>query len=139
MIRPFLRLPVVPVPNIPLQPMEVGVVASELADLVDAGPSGRAPDLGGPEVQHLPDLVRSWCAAEGLRRRVVALPWVGAIASGALVYRGPQDGADLGGLAGDLVAWPAGRCCGEADRRTVAPSQALGPRHNQHRPANLLG
>jgi uncharacterized protein YbjT (DUF2867 family) len=83
-IRPLLRLPVVPVPKIPLQPLDVGVVASELADLVDAGPSGRAPDLGGPEVKALPDLVRSWCAAEGLRRWVVAVPWVGAVASGAL-------------------------------------------------------
>jgi uncharacterized protein YbjT (DUF2867 family) len=92
LVGPLLRSPLVPVPRIPLQPLDVGVVVAELADLVDAGPSGRVADLGGPEVKALPDLVRSWCAAEGLRRWVVGIPWAGAMASGALCTEARKEG-----------------------------------------------
>ncbi|HEY6737512.1 MAG TPA: NAD(P)H-binding protein, partial [Actinopolymorphaceae bacterium] len=48
------RLPVVPVPRgVRVQPIDVRDLAPRIADLVEAGPAGRAPDLGGPEVHDL--------------------------------------------------------------------------------------
>ena len=51
---------VVPLPRrTPFQPVDGGEVADVLADLVDAGPSGRAPDVGGPLVQTIDELSRA--------------------------------------------------------------------------------
>jgi uncharacterized protein YbjT (DUF2867 family) len=48
---------VIPLPRrTPFQPVDGGDVSNALADLVDAGPSGRAPDVGGPEVLTIGEL-----------------------------------------------------------------------------------
>ncbi|MBV9411169.1 MAG: NAD(P)H-binding protein, partial [Acidimicrobiia bacterium] len=48
---------VAPMPRrTPFQPVHGGDVADTLADLVDAGPSGRAPDIGGPAVLTIGEL-----------------------------------------------------------------------------------
>lgn len=66
---------VVPVPTrVSLQPIDVDVVAERLADLVEAGPSGRVADLGGPEVIPLRTMVKDVLAARRLRRLVVPMP-----------------------------------------------------------------
>lgn len=49
------------------QPVDVREVAARLVALVDAGPSGRVPDLGGPEVLGLAELARQYQAARGRR------------------------------------------------------------------------
>jgi uncharacterized protein YbjT (DUF2867 family) len=69
------RLPVVPAPRgWRFQPVDVGEVAARLAAAVDAGPAGRLPDLGGPEVLTVPELTELHLTATGRRRRVVAVP-----------------------------------------------------------------
>lgn len=72
------RLPVLPVPaGVPDQPVEVREVAERLAELAVAGPAGRVPDMGGPEVRTLEDLARAYLRAAGRRRRVVPVPLAG--------------------------------------------------------------
>lgn len=64
------RVGFVPIPEgVPLQPVDADVVAERVVDLVEAGPAGRATDLGGPEVLEVADMVRSYLQATG--RRVV--------------------------------------------------------------------
>ncbi len=66
---------VVPVPRgVSLQPIDVSVVAELLAELVEAGPSGRVADLGGPEVVPLRKMVKDVLGAKRLRRLIVPLP-----------------------------------------------------------------
>ena len=63
------------VPRMLSQPVAAVEVAEALVDLAEAGPSGRAPDLAGPEPLQMVDLSRRVSAARGLRRRVVPV-WV---------------------------------------------------------------
>lgn len=65
------RLPVMPVPNLPFQPVDTGDVAVRLAELVSAEPAGRAPDMGGPEVRRLRELAGAYLAVVGKRRVVL--------------------------------------------------------------------
>ena len=84
------RLPVLPVPRgVRFQPVDAGEVAARIVALVGAGPSGRAADMGGPEVRGFDDLARVWSNARGRPRRVVAFPIAGRTA------RAFKDGVNL--------------------------------------------
>jgi uncharacterized protein YbjT (DUF2867 family) len=73
------RLPFVPAPDVPVQPISTRDVAARIAELVDSPPAaGRMADLGGPEVLRAPDLFRSYLQAVGSRRRVVPVRLPGA-------------------------------------------------------------
>ena len=62
-----------------LQPVEVRDVATHVLAVVAAGPSRRVPDVGGPEVRDLPELVRAYKRAAKLRRLVLAVPLPGKL------------------------------------------------------------
>ncbi len=62
--------PVMPVIDLPFQPIDTGVVAARLAELAGGPPVGRAADLGGPEVRRLTELARDFLAITGRRRAV---------------------------------------------------------------------
>lgn len=76
------------VPQMLSQPVAALEVAQVLVELVEAGPSGRVPDLAGPERFLMVDLARRVSRARGLGRRVVGVPVPGAggraMRSGAL-------------------------------------------------------
>lgn|SRR5688572_14481859 len=75
------RLGFVPVPaGIEVQPIDADVVADRLVEIVDAGPSGRAADMAGPEVLRLEDMVSGYVEAAGLRRLRIRLPIWGPVA-----------------------------------------------------------
>ena len=87
-LRLLERSTVMVVPKgLPGQPIDVGEVADRLVELALAVPSGRVPDIGGPEVRTLTDAARSYLDATG-RRRIFELPLPGktarAIRAGAL-------------------------------------------------------
>jgi len=66
------KLPVVPVPSgFRFQPVEAGEVAARLAELALGAPSGLVPDIAGPRVYGMDELVRSYLRAEGRRRPLV--------------------------------------------------------------------
>lgn len=74
------RLPVIPVPRgFAFQPVDATEYARALVDRVTAGPAGRVPDTGGPDVRLLIDLVHSWLTARGKRRAAVRVPVPGRI------------------------------------------------------------
>jgi uncharacterized protein YbjT (DUF2867 family) len=98
MIARLRRGPLVPVPLMAVQPVSVFDVAVALADAVESGPgpSGRVPDLAGPEALRLPGMVRAVLRARDERAIVVPLPLPGAagraMRTGALR---PEDGTPL--------------------------------------------
>jgi uncharacterized protein YbjT (DUF2867 family) len=66
-------VPVMAVPAIPLQPIDVRDVAPHLVEAARGEPRGRLPDIGGPEVRRLPGLARAYLAARRRRRAIVPL------------------------------------------------------------------
>ena len=117
-IRLLERLPVMLAPKgFLLQPIDIGEVADRLIELVLSEPSGRVPDIGGPEVRTLPDLTRSYLKATGRRRRIVEVPVPGKAA------RALREGAQLApGKAHGEVRWE------EFLSRTIHPRKDEGAR-----------
>jgi len=59
------------------QPIDVSEVAGRLVELVDAGPVGRAEDVGGPEVLDIEDLTGQYAEVLGTKPRCFTLPAAG--------------------------------------------------------------
>jgi uncharacterized protein YbjT (DUF2867 family) len=74
------------------QPVAAREVAQALVVLAQAAPAGRVPDLAGPEVLEVPDMVRALLRSRGSRRLVLPVKVPGAagraMASGALLPTG---------------------------------------------------
>ena len=80
LIDAFLGFPVfVSTPNLAFQVVDAGEVAVRLAELAEAGPSGRAPDFGGPEIRGIKDLARTRRELTGRRARLLRAPRVGPL------------------------------------------------------------
>jgi uncharacterized protein YbjT (DUF2867 family) len=81
--------PVVVAPKMRSQPVAARELAARLVDLVQAGPSGRVQDLGGPREELVVDMVRALRNATGAKVRVVPLPFPGklgkALRDGSLI------------------------------------------------------
>lgn len=87
------RGPIGPVPVMRLQPVAAQEMAEALAALVPGPPTGRAPELAGPDERQVPELARRLLRARGQRRLVPPLRGPGAVrravAGGALLPTGP--------------------------------------------------
>jgi uncharacterized protein YbjT (DUF2867 family) len=82
------RLPVAPVPaGFTVQPVDPRDVAGRLAELALGEPTGRAPDMAGPQVSAWTDLLRGYLKATHRRRWVlpVRIPGTRAVRNGALL------------------------------------------------------
>lgn len=79
LIAMMLRLAAIPPLVMPVpagwsfQPVDVRDVADRLAALTQGEPTGRAPDLGGPQVLPIEDLARIYLRVHSLRRRLVPI------------------------------------------------------------------
>jgi uncharacterized protein YbjT (DUF2867 family) len=73
------RWRLLPTGDVRLQPVDVRIVAERLADAVHAEPTGRLPDVAGPEIRTLGELARDWRAARGRRLLPLRIPRVGKI------------------------------------------------------------
>jgi len=87
-VRAMAKLPVVPVPSgVRFQPVDAGEVAARLVELALDQPAGQVPDLAGPRIYRLEELVRGYLRAARKRRLLLPMPLVGravrAIRSGA--------------------------------------------------------
>jgi len=72
-IRFLERIPVMVVPNgFPGQPIDAGEVAGRLVELALSDPAGRVPDIGGPQVRTVADIVRGYLGVMGQRKRMLA-------------------------------------------------------------------
>lgn len=70
--KQMAKLPLIPVPaGIKAQPVDAGEVAQRLVELALGEPAGLVPDLGGPRVYELKDLIRSYVKASGKRRVIM--------------------------------------------------------------------
>jgi uncharacterized protein YbjT (DUF2867 family) len=68
-VRTMAKLPVVPIPGgLRFQPVDAREVATRLAELTLGEPAGLVPDLAGPKVYGMGDLVRSYLTARGKHR-----------------------------------------------------------------------
>src|SRR3990172_4952045 len=60
-LRTLVRLPLALLPkDLKFQPIDTGEVAERMVAALAAGPAGRLPDLGGPEVFTFAQLAREW-------------------------------------------------------------------------------
>jgi uncharacterized protein YbjT (DUF2867 family) len=88
--RQMAKLPIIPVPaGFHFQPVDTDEVAARLVELAIGPPSGLVPDLAGPRIYALADLLRSYLVARQLRRPLVSIPIPGqaarAIRRGAIL------------------------------------------------------
>jgi uncharacterized protein YbjT (DUF2867 family) len=75
------KLPVIPVPRgFRVQPVDAGEVADRLVDLALGAPSGLVPDIAGPKVYTMAELVRDYLRARGKHRLIVPVPLPGKAA-----------------------------------------------------------
>lgn len=77
------RLPMMPCPDVPVQPVDMEEVASRLAELAVGPPVGRVPDMGGPQVQPFEELARTYLEAVGSNKRPWPVRLPGAMMSAA--------------------------------------------------------
>lgn len=73
------RLRLRPTGRARLQPIDAPVVARRLAGAVHRGPSGRLPDIAGPEIATLTELSRAWRDNRGRATIPIRLPMVGRV------------------------------------------------------------
>jgi uncharacterized protein YbjT (DUF2867 family) len=96
-VEKLVKLPVLPVPSaMRFQPVDADEVAARMVELTLGEPAGRVPDLAGPKVYGMAELVRGYLRARGKRRLLVPLPLVGKVGR---VYRNGDNletGQDVG-------------------------------------------
>ncbi|AKG42805.1 NmrA family transcriptional regulator [Streptomyces xiamenensis] len=92
------RLPVVPAPRgVRVEPVDSRDVGARLAELALGEPAGLVPDLAGPTVYGLDELIHSYLRSTGTRRPVLPLPLPGK--AGRALRAGTNlaaEGADRG-------------------------------------------
>lgn len=96
--RTMSKLPVVPAPGgLRFQPVDSAEVAARLVELTLGPPAERVPDVVGPHVQPLGELLRAYLRACGKRRPMLPVRLPGTVGR---VYRAGEnlllDGADTG-------------------------------------------
>jgi uncharacterized protein YbjT (DUF2867 family) len=78
------RLPVIPVPSgVRFQPIDADEVAARLVELALGKPAGLVPDMAGPRVYGMADLIRGYLRARDKRRLLVPVRLPGK-AAGAM-------------------------------------------------------
>lgn len=89
-IRQMTKMPMIPVPSgVRFQPIDTGEVAARLVELALGEPSGLVPEIAGPRVYGMDELVRSYLRASHRRRLTMPVKLPG---NAARAYR---DGANL--------------------------------------------
>jgi uncharacterized protein YbjT (DUF2867 family) len=97
-LQKMAKLPVIPVPRgVRMQPVDSRDVAARLVELTLDDPAGLVPDLAGPNVYGMADLVRGYLRARGKHRLTMPVRVPG---KAGRVYRAGEnlslEGADMG-------------------------------------------
>jgi uncharacterized protein YbjT (DUF2867 family) len=80
--RQMAKLPVIPVPGrLRLQPVDSREVAARLVELTLGKPAGLVPDLAGPKVYGMAELIRGYLRARGKRRLMMPVRMPGKAGS----------------------------------------------------------
>ena len=89
-VQALAKLPVIPVPGgFKFQPIDGREVADRLVGLALGAPAGLVPDMAGPRVYPMAELVRSYLRAVGKRRLLIPV-WIPGGAARAI-----REGANL--------------------------------------------
>lgn len=76
------KLPVLPVPSgMRVQPVDSAAVAARMVELALGAPAGLVPDLGGPRVYGMDELIRDYLRAAGKRRPLLPMRMPGRAAA----------------------------------------------------------
>jgi uncharacterized protein YbjT (DUF2867 family) len=79
--RQMAKMPVIPVPSgVRFQPVDTGEVATRLVELTLGSPAGLAPDVAGPRIYEMAELLRGYLQARGKHRVMVPVRLPGAAA-----------------------------------------------------------
>ena len=79
--RQMARMPVIPVPSgVRFQPVDAAEVATRLVELALGPPAGLVPDVAGPRIYGMADLLRGYLQARGKHRAMVPVRLPGAAA-----------------------------------------------------------
>jgi uncharacterized protein YbjT (DUF2867 family) len=79
--RALVHSPVIPVPSgVRFQPVAASDVADRMVELALDKPAGLVPDLAGPRVYPMGELIRSYLRAAGKRRLIMPMPMGGRAA-----------------------------------------------------------
>ena len=71
-VQQMARLPVIPVPaGFRFQPVDAGEVAARLVELALGTPAGLVPDMAGPKVYEMAELLREYMRASHQRRPII--------------------------------------------------------------------
>ena len=82
--RQMEKLPILPVPmGFRFQPVDAGEVADRLVELALGDPVGLAPEMGGPRVYAMGDLLRGYLRVRG-KHRMTAPVWIPGKAARAI-------------------------------------------------------
>ena len=91
-----------------LQPVAEEEVAGRLCEIVQAGPSGRLPDMGGPQVYTTGELAQIWLRQRGMRRAIIPLRLPGktarAMRQGAMPAPNRRQGESVGKPGSSSIA-----------------------------------
>ncbi len=80
LVQKMAKLPVIPVPGgLRLQPVDPDEVAARLVELTLDEPAGLMPDLAGPRVYEMSDLIRGYLRARGERRLMLPIRMPGKV------------------------------------------------------------
>jgi uncharacterized protein YbjT (DUF2867 family) len=89
-VRQMAKLPVIPVPaGVRFQPVDAGEVAARLVELALGKPAGLVPDIAGPRVYGMDELIRGYLTATHRRRPLLRFPMGGG------AFRAVRAGANL--------------------------------------------
>ncbi|GAB2476114.1 NAD(P)H-binding protein [Promicromonospora xylanilytica] len=81
LVQALAKLPVAPsFSGYRIQPVEAAEVADRLVELTLSDPAGLVPDVGGPRVYEMRDLLRTYLDAAGLRRPILSIRQPGGAA-----------------------------------------------------------
>lgn len=83
------RSPLMPIPSLPFQPIDIGEVATRLAGLAAAEPAGRVTDMGGPQILPMHDFAHTYLQLTGRRRAMLPITLAGK------TFRAYRDGGHL--------------------------------------------
>jgi len=79
--RQMAKMPVIPVPaGVRFQPVDAGEVATRLVELTLGAAAGLVPDMAGPRIYGMADLLRGYLRARGKHRATVPVRLPGAAA-----------------------------------------------------------
>jgi len=102
------KMPVVPIPGgLRFQPVDARDVAERLAELTLGEPAGRVPDIAGPSVYGIKDLVESYLKAYGKHRLTMPVRIPGKIGKAYRAARTSPSTARTWARAPGRPSWPS--------------------------------